>query len=151
MVKKYLPLNYEKTYLYFKENTVIIDKLIDKNFCKYKYVKGKNKNYICGRHSKHMENGYCKYHIKYENKNTETVKNKKINKYIKKDKIYCSHKSIRHENCKRRVKENGNLCIYHNLYGSKVISLVSDVDDILFARNDIGLLHVFKRFLFRNF
>ena len=42
-------------------------------------------------------------------------------------------------------------CIYHNLCGSKVISLVSDVDDILLASNDIGLLFIIKRILFRNF
>lgn len=127
MVKKYLPLDYKKTYSYFEKNIEFIDELIDERFCKYKYIKGKNKNYICGRHSKNMENGYCKYHIKYENKNMKTVNNIKINKYIKKDIIYCNHKSIRHENCKRRVKINGDLCIYHNLSFSNRKEIKHDI------------------------
>ena len=42
-------------------------------------------------------------------------------------------------------------CIYHKFCGSKYIFLVLYVDDILFAGNDIGLLHETKRFFTKNF
>ena len=42
-------------------------------------------------------------------------------------------------------------CVYHKFSGSKYIFLVLYVDDILFATNDIGMLHKTKRFLSRNF
>ena len=38
-------------------------------------------------------------------------------------------------------------CVYHKFNGRKHIFLVLYVDDILFAANDIGLLHKTKRFL----
>lgn len=42
-------------------------------------------------------------------------------------------------------------CIYHKLYGSKYIFLVLYVDDILFATNDICMLHDTKRFIAQHF
>ena len=42
-------------------------------------------------------------------------------------------------------------CIYHKFYGSKYIFLILYVDDILFASNNMGLLHEIKIFLIKNF
>ena len=42
-------------------------------------------------------------------------------------------------------------CVYHKFSESKYIFLVLYVDDILFATNDIGMLHETKIFLSRNF
>ena len=42
-------------------------------------------------------------------------------------------------------------CIDHKFSGSKHIFLVLYVDDILLAKNDIGLLHETKRFLAKKF
>ncbi|RDX90244.1 hypothetical protein CR513_27912, partial [Mucuna pruriens] len=42
-------------------------------------------------------------------------------------------------------------CLTNFINGCKYISLVLYVDDILFARNDIGLLHETRRFLTNNF
>ena len=41
--------------------------------------------------------------------------------------------------------------IYHKFSGSKHIYLVFYVDDILFATNNIGMLHETKRFLSKKF
>ena len=43
------------------------------------------------------------------------------------------------------------MIIYHKFCGNKYIFLVFYVDDILFASNNIGLLHEIKRFLTKNF
>ena len=42
-------------------------------------------------------------------------------------------------------------CVFHKFSGSKSIFLVLYVNDMLIARNDVGLLHDTKRFLKRNF
>jgi hypothetical protein len=42
-------------------------------------------------------------------------------------------------------------CIYLKVSGSKVVSLVLYVDDILLASSDLGLLHETKQFLSQNF
>ena len=42
-------------------------------------------------------------------------------------------------------------CIYHKFSRSKHIFLVLYVDHILFASNDIGLLHETKKFLMKKF
>ena len=50
------------------------------------------------------------------------------------------------------LKENTiDWCIYLRVSGSKFIMLVLYVDDILFATNDLGLLHDTKRYLSNNF
>ena len=49
-------------------------------------------------------------------------------------------------------KENTiDRCIYLKVSGVKVIFLILYVDDILLATNDLGLLHVTKKFLSSNF
>jgi len=42
-------------------------------------------------------------------------------------------------------------CVYYKFSANKYIFQVLYVDDILFATNDIGMLHETKRFLSRNF
>ena len=42
-------------------------------------------------------------------------------------------------------------CIYLKVSGSKFISLILYVDDILLASSDLGLLHETKKFLSKNF
>ena len=49
-------------------------------------------------------------------------------------------------------KENTvDRCIYLKVSGSKFISLILYVDDILLASSDLGLLHETKKFLSKNF
>ena len=49
-------------------------------------------------------------------------------------------------------KENiVNRCTYLKISGSKFIYLILYIDDILFATNDLGLLHQNKEFLSKNF
>ena len=42
-------------------------------------------------------------------------------------------------------------CIYLKVSGSKFISLILYVDDILLASSDLGILHETKKFLSKNF
>ena len=41
--------------------------------------------------------------------------------------------------------------VYKKFNGSKFMFLVSYVDDLLLATNDIGILHETKKFLLKNF
>ena len=42
-------------------------------------------------------------------------------------------------------------CIYHKFSGSKYMFLISNVDDILLATNDLNLLRDAKKFMSNNF
>lgn len=118
MVLNYFPLDVKKVDEFFnkagyfngtKEKEIKLFDLFDYRFCKYVNKFGK----ICGRKSRIIiENNCCKQHLKNINN-----KVKKESYYIKKDKntiFYCISKSKRNNRCKRIVKNNGDLCKYHN-------------------------------------
>lgn len=75
-----------------KEQEEIFLDLLDGNFCKHIYNKGKNKNKLCLiKHN--VTSSFCKKHTP-----------KKL--------IKCSGKNRNGKNCNRNVKKEGNLCIY---------------------------------------
>ena len=58
------------------------------------------------------------------------------------------HQVINSNDFEVNLAEDG---VYHKFSGCKFIFLILDVDDILLASSDIGLLHKTKKFLSKNF
>lgn len=142
MVLDYYPVGINKIDILFG-NTKCLDKeskkekilnIIDNRFCKY-YIEKENKIYICGKKIKNkVVEDCCVQHLKYmyPDIHENIIQNRKKDRkkyYLKKEKKdihYCISTSKRHDRCRTRVKNEGELCCKHkeknNIYiGSEKI------------------------------